>query len=88
MKADIKLCAISFGVVTLPVFHPLGQGRLPGACARRWTDLNGVCSSEEATFHVYGTLVVYGEVTVVMKVNVWCPLMKNKVIRPSFFWRT
>jgi hypothetical protein len=31
MKDDIKLCTISFSVVTLPVFFPLGQGHLLSA---------------------------------------------------------
>jgi len=37
MKADVRSCGISVGVVNLPLFTDLVKGHLLGTCAVRWT---------------------------------------------------
>jgi hypothetical protein len=55
-KTDIKLCASSFSVVTLPVFSMLGQSFLPSCTEEDSTYLDRLCFCNEATFNVCGTV--------------------------------
>jgi hypothetical protein len=70
MKADIKLCASSFSVVTLPVYYLLGQGLLVSCIVEDKTYHKRLCFSDEL-FHMCvkqstGTTVTYKEVKILM----------------------
>jgi len=93
------LCDDSLSVVTFAFFFPLGQGHLLSHIEQDETYIKRLCFSNKSTFYVCGTVNRHNchswgsesphDVTEhkhdPLKVNVWCTLMRHKVISPFFF---